>query len=208
MCDSRRSKMPRPPIVRTVSVALLVTMAGAACSGGSPSVETGISPAREVAPSTVAPGATIRFVVGTDSLPTVRHLSKLTAGSLIVERCANCVRLRYGTREFNRLEVLRGSSRGKHFAAGLGIGALAGLIIAGVNYGQPCHALDTDVCGARPFGLFLFGPPVGALIGGIVGLALPTSQRWERVAAQQRSSRIPDSPHCLGDAELFLQEGS
>ena len=185
--------MPRPPIVRTVSIALLVTMAGAACSGGSPRVETGISPARAVAPSTVAHGAIIRFVLGTGSLPTVGHLSKLTADSLIVERCANCVRLRYGTGEINRLELLRGSSRGKHFAGGLGIGALAGLIIAGVNYARPCHALDTDVCGARTFGLFLFGPPVGALIGGIVGLALPTSQRWEPVAAQQRSARIPNS---------------
>ncbi|MGZ3573463.1 MAG: hypothetical protein ACXU9Y_15935, partial [Gemmatimonadaceae bacterium] len=85
-------EMPVPPIVRTVSVALLVSTGLAACSGGAAPVETGISPARAVAPSTIAPGATIRFVLGTDSLPTVGHLSKLTADSLIVERCANCVR--------------------------------------------------------------------------------------------------------------------
>jgi hypothetical protein len=179
--------MPRPPIVRTVSVALLVIMAGAACSGGSPPVETGISPARAVAPSTVAHGAIIRFVLGTDSLPTVGHLSKLSADSLIIERCANCVRLRYGTGEINRLEVLRGSSRGRHFAHGLVLGALAGLLVAGLNYARPCHALDSDVCGARTFGLFLYGPPVGALIGGIIGVALPTGERWEPVAAQHQS---------------------
>ena len=147
-------------------------------------MESGIPVVREVAPSTIAPGATIRFAVGTDSLLRVGHLSSLTADSLIVDRCTNCDRLRYGTREISRLEVLHGSSRGKHFAVGLGIGALAGVIIAGLNYARPCHALDTDVCGFRAFG-FIFGPPIGALIGGIIGVSLPTGERWEPVAAQR-----------------------
>ena len=155
-------------------------------------METGIPVVRAVAPSTIAPGATIRFVAGTDSRLIVGHLTKLTVDSLIIERCANCVRLRYGTGEINRLEVLRGSSRGKRFAAGLGIGALAGLIIAGLNYGRPCHALDTDVCDLRLLDFFAL-PPFGALIGGIVGVFLPNGERWEPVAAQQRSARLPDS---------------
>jgi hypothetical protein len=176
--------MLRPPIVRTASVALFVSVTIVACSGGAPPVETGIAPGRAVAPSTIAPGATIRFAVGTDSLLRLAHLGKLTADSLIVDQCTNCDRLRYGTSEISRLEVLRGSSRGKHFAVGFGIGALAGLIIAGLNYARPCHALDTDVCGFRAFG-FIYGPPVGALIGGIIGLALPTGERWEPVAIRR-----------------------
>src|SRR6267143_4244015 len=160
--------MLKPAIIRTVSVALFAIMTVVAC-GGAPLVETGIPPVRAVAPSTIAPGATIRFVVGTDSSLRVGHLSKLTADSLIINRCANCDRLRYGTREISRLEVLRGSSRGKHFAVGLGIGALAGVIIAGINYARPCHALDTDVCAFRVFGFF-YGLPLGALIGGIIGV--------------------------------------
>lgn len=183
--------MLRPAIVRTVSVALLVLMT-VACSGGAPPVETGVLPVRAVAPSTIAPGATIRFVVGTDSLPIVGHLSKLTADSLIIERCANCVRLRYGTGEISRLEVHRGSSRARHFGHGLVFGALAGLSIAVLDNARPCHALDTDVCGFRVLDFFV-GPPFGALLGGIIGVALPTGQKWEPVAAQQRSARIPDS---------------
>jgi hypothetical protein len=147
-------------------------------------VETDIPVGRAAAPSTIAPGATIRFVVGTDSLLRLAQLGKLTADSLIVDQCTGCDRLRYGTREISRLEVLRGSSRGKHFAVGLGIGALAGVIAAGLNYARPCHALDTDVCGFRAFG-FIYGPPFGALIGGIIGLSLPARMRWEPVAAQR-----------------------
>jgi hypothetical protein len=184
--------MPRPPKVSTVSVALLVSMAVVACSGGAPPVETGIDPVREVAASTISHGATIRFVVGTDSLPTVGHLSNLTADSLIVEQCAHCARLRYGTREISRLEVHRGSSRARHFGHGLVFGALAGLSIAVFDNARPCHALDTDVCGFRVLEFFV-GPPFGALLGGIVGVALPTGQKWEPVAAQQRSDRMPDS---------------
>ncbi|SRR5258706_8101965 len=176
--------MLRSAIIRTVSVALFVIVTVVACGGGAPPVETGIPVGRAVAPSTIAPGATIRFVVGTDGSLRVGHLSKLTRDSLIVDQCPNCDRLRYGTREISRLEVLRGSSRGKHFAVGLGIGALAGVIIAGINYARPCHALDTDVCGFRAFG-FVFGPPIGALIGGIIGVSLPTRMWWEPVAAQR-----------------------
>jgi hypothetical protein len=176
--------MLRPAIIRTISVALFVSMTAVACSGGAPPVETGIPVGPAVAPSTIAPGATIRFVVGTDSSLRVGHLINLSIDSLIVERCANCDRLRYATREISRLEVLRGSSRGKHFAVGLGIGALAGVIIAGINYARPCHALDTDVCAFRAFGFF-YGPPFGALIGGIIGVSLPTRMRWEPVAAQR-----------------------
>jgi hypothetical protein len=184
--------MLRPAIVRTVSLALLVSMAIVGCSGAAPPVETGIPPVRAVAPSTIAPGATIRFVLGTDSLPTVGHLSKLTADSLIIQRCANCDRLRYGTREINRLEVLRGSSRGRNFGHGLVFGALAGLSIAVLDNARPCHALDTDVCGFRVLDFFV-GPPFGALIGGIIGVSLPTGERWEPVAVQQHSARLPDS---------------
>jgi hypothetical protein len=183
--------MLRPAVVRTVGVALLA-IAVAACSGGAPPVETSVSPVRAVAASTIAHGATIRFVVGTDSLPTVGHLTNLTADSLIVDRCPNCVRLRYATREISGLEVRRGSSRGRHFGHGLVFGALAGLSIAVFDNARPCHARDTDVCGFRVLEFFV-GPPFGALIGGIVGLALPTRERWEPVAAQQRSARIPDS---------------
>jgi len=183
--------MLRPAVVRTVGVALLA-IAVAACSGGAPPMETSISPVRAVAAPTIAHGATIRFMVGTDSLPTVGHLTNLTADSLIVERCANCVRLRYGTHEISGLEVRRGSLRGRHFGHGLVFGALAGLSIAVFDNAQPCHALDTDVCGFRVLDFFV-GPPFGALIGGIVGLALPTRERWEPVAAEQRSARIHDS---------------
>jgi hypothetical protein len=173
--------MLRPAIIRTLSVALFVSVTVLACSGGAPPVETGIPPVGAVAPSTIAPGATIRFVAGTDSRLIVGHLSKLTADSLIIERCANCDRLRYGTREITRLEVLRGSSRGRHFGIGLLFGAFGGLIAAALNSAQPCH---TDVCGMRDLG-FIIGPPFGALIGGIIGVVLPTSERWEPVAAQR-----------------------
>jgi hypothetical protein len=173
--------MLRPPIIRTASVALLVSMTVVACSGGAPPVETGIPSGRAVAPSTIAPGATIRFVVGRDGLLRLAHLSKLTADSLIVDQCTGCDRLRYGTGELSRLEVLRGSSRGRHFAVGLGAGALAGVIGATVNVALPCH---TDVCDLRLLG-FIYGPAVGALIGGIIGLALPTGERWEPVAIRR-----------------------
>jgi hypothetical protein len=169
-----------PVFVRTVGVALFVSATVLACSGGAPPVETGITAVRPVAPSTIAPGATIRFVAGTDSRLIVGHLSKLAADSLIIERCENCDRLRYGTREITRLEVLRGSSRGRHFGHGLVFGALAGLIIAVFDNAQPCH---TDVCGLRVLEFFA-GPPIAALIGGIIGVVLPTSERWEPVAAQ------------------------
>ena len=144
-------------------------------------METGITAVRPVAPSTIAPGATIRFVVGTDSRLIVGHLSNLTQDSLIIDRCANCDRLRYGTGEISRLEVLRGSSRGRHFAHGLVFGALAGLIAAVLQDAQPCHS---DGCGFG-VGAFLIGPPFGALIGGIIGVVLPTGERWEPVAAQR-----------------------
>ena len=176
--------MLRAGFVRTVGVALFVSMAVVACSGGAPPVETGIPVGRAVAPSTIPPGATIRFVAGTDSRIIVAHLRNLTPDSLIVDQCTNCGRVRYATREISRLEVLRGSSRGKHFAVGLGAGALAGFIAAVLNYARPCHALDTDVCGFRAFGFF-YGPAVGALIGGIIGVSLPTGERWEPVASQR-----------------------
>jgi hypothetical protein len=171
-------------IVRTFGVAVFAGMTVVACSGVAPPVETNIPAIRAIALSTIAPGATIRFVVGADSRLIVGHLGNLTTDSLIIDRCADCDRLRYGTREISRVEVLRGSSRGKHFAVGLGIGALAGLAIAGLNYARPCHAGDTDVCGFRAIG-FIYGPPFGALIGGIIGLSLPTRMRWEPVAAQR-----------------------
>ncbi len=173
--------MLRAVFVRPVGVALFVSMTVVACSGGAPPVETGIPAVRAVAPSTIAPGATIRFVVGADSRLIVGHLSNLTPDSLIIDRCTNCDRLRYGTREIGRLEVLRGSSRGRHFAHGLVFGALAGLIAAVLNSAQACH---TDVCGLRDLGFFV-GPPFGALIGGIIGVSLPTGERWEPVAAQR-----------------------
>jgi len=173
--------MLRAVFARTVGVALFVSVTVVACSGGAPPLETGIPAVRAIAPSTIAPGATIRFVVGTDSRHIVGHLSKLTPDSLIIERCANCDRLRYGTREISRLEVLRGSSRGRHFAHGLVFGALAGLIAAVLVNAQPCH---TDVCDLRLLDFFAL-PPFGALIGGIIGVSLPTGQRWEPVAAQR-----------------------
>jgi hypothetical protein len=171
--------MLRAVFVRTVGVALFVSATVVACSRGTPPVETGIPVVRAVAPSTIAPGATIRFVVGTDSSLRVGHLSNLTADSLIIERCTNCDRLRYGTREISRLEVLRGSSRGRHFAVGLLFGAFAGLIAAVFENAQACH---TDVCGLRVLDFFAL-PPFGALIGGIIGVSLPTGERWEPVAS-------------------------
>ena len=144
-------------------------------------METGIPVGPAVAPSTIAPGATIRFVLGTDSRLNIGHLSSLTADSLIIDRCANCDRLRYGTREISRLEVLRGSSRGRHFAVGLLFGAFAGLIAAVLVNVQPCH---TDVCDLALLAFYV-DPPFFALIGGIIGIALPTGQRWEPVAVQR-----------------------
>jgi hypothetical protein len=172
-----------------ITLPLFVGMTVVACSGGTPPVETSIPRVRAVAPSTISPGATIRFVVGTDSLPTVGHLSKLTADSLIIEQCAHCARLRYGTGEISRLEVHRGSSRGRNFGHGLVFGALAGLAGAVLDNAQPCH---TDVCGMRILAFF-GGPPFGALIGGIIGVSLPTGERWVPVAGEQRSARLPDS---------------
>jgi hypothetical protein len=174
-------EMLRAVFVRTIGVALFGSMTVAACSAGAPPVETGIPVGRAVAPSTVAPGATIRFVVGTDSRLIVGHLSKLSADSLIIERCANCDRLRYGTLEISRLEVRRGSSRGRHFGHGLVFGVLAGLIAAVLVDAQPCHS---DGCGFGAAAL-LIGPAEGALIGGIIGVALPTGERWEPVASQR-----------------------
>ena len=171
--------MPRAVFVRTVGVALFVSMTVVACSGAAPPVETGIPVVREVAPSTIAPGATIRFEVGTDSRLIIGHLRNLNADSLIVDRCTNCDRLRYGTREISRLEVLRGSSRGRHFAHGLLFGALAGLIAAVLVNAQPCH---TDVCDLRLLDFFAL-PPFGALVGGVIGVSLPTVEQWEPVAS-------------------------
>jgi|GEM_PF-5361072 len=171
--------MLRPAIIRTVSVALFISMTVVACTGGAPPVETGIPPGGAVAPSTIAPGATIRFAVGTDSRLIVGHLRNLTPDSLIIDQCTDCNRLRYGTREISRLEVLRGSSRGRHFAHGLVFGALAGLIAAVFENAQPCH---TDVCDLRLLDFFAL-PPFGALIGGIIGVSLPTGERWEPVAS-------------------------
>jgi hypothetical protein len=165
-------------ILKMGSVALFTAMAVAACSRGAPPIETGVGVVSPVPPSTIAPGTTIRFVLRTDSRLRVAHLSILTADSLIVDRCTDCDRLRYGTGELNRLEVLRGSSRGRHVGIGLGAGALAGLIGAFVNIIQPCH---TDVCGLRALGFF-YGPPIGALIGAIVAASLPVHMRWEPVA--------------------------
>jgi hypothetical protein len=173
--------MLRPATVRTLSVALCVSVTVVACSGGAPPVETGIPVVRAVAPSTIAPGATIRFAVGTDSRLIVGHLRNLTPDSLIIEQCTNCDQLRYGTREISRLEVLRGSSRGRYFAHGLVFGALAGLIAAVLVNVQPCH---TDVCDLRLLDFYAL-PPFGALIGGIIGVSLPTGQRWAPVAAQR-----------------------
>ena len=173
--------MLRAVFVRTVGVALFVSMTVVACSGGAPPVETGIPVVRAVAPSTIAPGATIRFAVGTDSRVIVGHLRNLTPDSLIIDQCTNCGRLRYGSREISRPEVLRGSSRGRHFAHGLVFGGLAGLIIAVLDNVQPCH---TDVCDLRLLAFFA-GPPFGALIGGIIGVSLPTGERWEPVASQR-----------------------
>jgi hypothetical protein len=173
--------MLRAVFARTVGVALFVSATVVACSGGTRPVETGIPVVRAVAPSTIATGATIRFVAGTDSRLIVGHLSNLTPDSLIIERCTNCDRLRYGTREISRLEVLRGSSRGRHFAHGLVFGALAGLIAAVLVDAQPCHS---DGCGLG-VAAFLIGPPEGALIGGIIGAILPSGQRWEPVAAKR-----------------------
>jgi hypothetical protein len=173
--------MLRAVLVRTVGVALFVAMTVVACSGGAPPVETGIPAVRAVAPSTIEPGATIRFVAGTDGRLVVGDLSKLTPDSLIIDRCTNCDRLRYGTRELSRLEVLRGSSRGRHFGHGLVFGALAGLIAAVLVDAQPCHS---DGCGSG-IAAFIIAPPFGALIGGIIGAILPTGQRWEPVASQR-----------------------
>jgi hypothetical protein len=172
--------MLRPAIVRTVGVAFFAGMTVVACSGGAPPVETGIPVVHAVAPSTIPPGATIRFVVGTGSLLIVGELLTLSADSLIIDRCTECDRLRYGTREISRLEVLRGSSRGRHFGHGIVFGALAGLVAAVLVNAQPCH---TDVCDLRLLDFFAL-PPFGALIGGIIGVSLPTAEQWEPVASQ------------------------
>jgi hypothetical protein len=187
--------MPRPTTVRAISVALFVSMTAVACSGGPP-VETGISVVRPVAPSAIAPGATIRFVEGTDGRLIVGHLSKLTADSLVIQRCENCDRLRYGTPEISRLEVLRGSSRGKHFAVGLAVGALAGFVAGVINTAQPCNSTP-DVCGFRDIAL-IAGPAEGALIGGIIGIAFPTRQKWEPVAVEHQSISKATEPMAPG----------
>jgi hypothetical protein len=173
--------MLRPAIVRTVGVAFFAGMTVVACSGGAPPVETGIPVVHAVAPSTIPPGATIRFVVGTGSLLIVGELLTLSADSLIIDRCTECDRLRYGTREISRLEVLRGSSRGRHFGHGIVFGALAGLVAAVLVNAQPCH---TDVCDLRLLDFFAL-PPFGALTGGIIGVSLPTAKQWEPVAFQR-----------------------
>ena len=67
--------MLRAMFVRIIGGALFVSMTVVACSGGPPPVETGIPVVRAVAPSTIAPGATIRFVAGIDSSLIVGHLS-------------------------------------------------------------------------------------------------------------------------------------
>jgi hypothetical protein len=141
----------RSAILKMGSVALFAGMAVVACSRGAPPIETGVAVVSAAPPSTIATGATIRFAVATEGRLRVAHLAILTADSLIVDRCTDCDRLRYGTGELNRLDVLRGSSRGRHFAVGLGVGALAGLIGAFVNFIQPCH---TDVCDLRALGFF------------------------------------------------------
>jgi hypothetical protein len=89
---------------------------------------------------------------------------------IYVNQCPLCRRTRWSTSEITSLEVHQGSSRQGNFAKGLGIGALVGVAVIGrFSVSQPCN---TDVCGLRALA-FPFGGLIGALVGEVVGMAIP-----------------------------------
>ena len=125
-------------------------------------------------------GSIVRVRTATDS-PVVGRLMYMTFDSLYVNQCPLCRRFRWSTSEVTSLEVHHGSSRTAHFGIGLGLGALAGAaVIGGFAVSQPCHANDTDVCSFRVLA-FPYGGAIGALVGGAIGMAIPSGERWEPV---------------------------
>jgi len=129
--------------------------------------------------SVLRQGSLIRFRVPPQDSLHIADLDRLTADSLVLERCETCSRLRFSRAEVAHLEVFGPVNRGDRFLAGLGLGALIG---GGLGY------LNVATCKgyADACELAVLAVPFGAIAGGILGagFGFMTGYRWKPVTAE------------------------
>jgi len=149
------------------SHALLLIISFFGASSGAAAQETG---PRE--------GALIRFRVPPQQAWHVADLARLTADSLVVERCPSCDRLQFSRPDVEHIEVSVPVNRGGRLMAGLGIGTLIG---GGLGYisARTCKG-TADACD-----LAVLAVPFGAIAGGVIGAAAGflSGYKWEPVTA-------------------------
>lgn len=127
-------------------------------------------------PLAIESGATIRFRIRGDYSYRSGVLARLTADSVIVERCPTCQgRLFYDQSELTRLDVSRRIPAGPRILSGFAIGAIAGFAL---GYVSAATCTGGDQC---DFGVVAvaFGGLFGGLVGATVGYL--TSYKWESV---------------------------
>jgi hypothetical protein len=123
----------------------------------------------------LAPGARIRFRIGTSDTLHVAELSRGSADSLILQSCQTCSRLSYVRTEVNQLAVFRPLNRGDRIIVGLGIGAAIG---AGIGYLSSRNCRTYERCD-----LAFLAVPVDAILGGIFGgmAGFISAYRWDPI---------------------------
>jgi hypothetical protein len=123
-------------------------------------------------------GSLIRFRVPPQDSLHVADLARITADSLVLERCETCSRLLFSRAEVNHLEVFVTTNRGDRLIAGFGIG---GLIGGGLGYlsARTCKG-NADAC-ELSFLAVPFGAIAGAILGAGVGFI--TAYKWEPVTS-------------------------
>lgn len=123
-------------------------------------------------------GALIRFRVPPQEALHVADLGRITADSLILERCATCDRLLFSRAEVDQLAVFVTTNRGDRLIAGLGLGALAGGAL-GYLSAATCKG-NADACE-----LSILAVPFGAIAGAFLGagIGFMTGYKWKPVAA-------------------------